>query len=270
MNEVLSLLGSGWLIAFAVMFLLWLTQLRTRNAGIVDVGWAAITGGLAVWHSVGGEGAVERRLVVGLLGALWGGRLAWHLLRDRVWGQPEEGRYVTLRQNWAPHSDRAFFIFFQAQALAALALSLPFALAAVTQSPFPLTSDLAGLVLVAVGVVGETVADRQLLAFKQNPANRGLTCRAGLWRYSRHPNYFFEWILWCGFGGLGLAGPWGGVGLLAPLLILYSILFVTGIPPTEAQALASRGEDYRRYQRSTSPFVPWPPKLPSEENGENY
>ena len=114
--------------------------------------------------------------------------------------------------------------------------------------------------LVVVGVVGETVADRQLLAFKRDPANRGRTCRTGLWRTSRHPNYFFEWILWCGFGLLGYAAPWGWTGLAAPLLILCSIVFVTGIPPTEAQALASRGDDYRAYQRTTSAFVPWPPR----------
>jgi steroid 5-alpha reductase family enzyme len=260
MNELLALLGSGWTVAAAVMFLLWLVQRRTGNAGIVDVGWAAITGGLAVWHAGWGDGLVERRLLVGLLGALWGGRLAWHLWRDRFWQQPEEGRYVTLRQNWSPHADRSFFVFFQAQGLAALALSLPFALAAVSTSPFPQVSDLAGLALVLIGVVGETVADRQLLAFKKEPGSRGKTCRRGLWRYSRHPNYFFEWVLWCSFGVLGLAAPWGWLGLVAPGIILYSILFVTGIPPTEAQALASRGDDYRRYQQTTSPFIPWPPR----------
>jgi steroid 5-alpha reductase family enzyme len=143
---------------------------------------------------------------------------------------------------------------------------LPFALAAVSTRPFPLASDLVGMALVVVGVIGETVADRQLLAFKQNPAHRGGTCRAGLWRYSRHPNYFFEWVLWCGFGTVGLAGPLGWLGLAAPFLILLSILFVTGIPPTEAQALASRGEDYRHYQRTTSPFVPWPPRRNRESD----
>ena len=139
-------------------------------------------------------------------------------------------------------------------------LSLPFALAAMATPRFPAVTDLAAVVLVITGVVGETVADRQLAAFKRDPAGRGRACRRGLWRYSRHPNYFFEWILWCGFGCFGLAGPWGWAGLLAPAFILYSILRVTGIPPTEAQALATRGEDYRLYQRTTSAFLPWPPR----------
>ena len=118
MKEVLVLLGSGWGLGISVMIALWLIQLRTRNAGIVDLGWAGVTGGLAVWYAVLGDGSPERRLLVGVLGAVWGGRLAWHLWRDRIWGKPEEGRYVTLRKNWSPRADRAFFIFFQAQAVA--------------------------------------------------------------------------------------------------------------------------------------------------------
>ena len=263
MGEVLRLLGLGWALAALVMLALWLLQRRTGNAGVVDVGWAGVTGALAVLCAVMGDGDPTRRLVLGLLGAAWGGRLAWHPLRDRVLGRPEEGRYVTLRRQWSPHADRAFFVFYQAQALAAVALSLPFALAASANVRFPGPGDLVAAILVVIGVVGETVADRQLAAFKRDPAGRGRTCRRGLWRYSRHPNYFFEWILWCGFGCLGLTGPWGWTGLLAPAIILYSILCVTGIPPTEAQALATRGEDYRRYQRTTSPFIPWPPRKES-------
>jgi len=260
MADLLQLLGTGWAAAAGLMVLLWLSQLRTRNAGIVDVGWAAGTGSLAILYGVLGDGDPSRRVLLAALGGAWGWRLAWHLWRDRIWKQPEEGRYVTLRKQWSPHPDRAFFIFFQAQALAAVVLSLPFALAARAPQAFPAVFDLVALGLVVIGVVGETVADRQLVAFKKDPGSRGRTCRSGLWRYSRHPNYFFEWILWCGFGVLGLAGPWGWIGLAAPALMIYTIVFVTGIPPTEAQAVASRGEDYRSYQRTTSPFVPWPPR----------
>lgn len=260
MLEIGKLLAAGWLLAAVVMLLLWLVQTRTRNAGVVDVGWAAVTGGLAIWYAWLGEGTAERRWLCGMIGGFWGARLAWHLLRDRVWGRPEEGRYVTLRRKWSPHADRSFFLFFQAQAFVAVLLSLPFALACSAAAGFPRAADWAALTLAAIGVAGETLADRQLLSFKCDPAHRGLTCRAGLWRYSRHPNYFFEWIIWCGFGLLGLTAPHGWLGLLAPLVMLGSILFVTGIPPTEAQALATRGEDYRRYQRTTSPFVPWFPR----------
>ena len=207
--------------------------------------------------------AVGWPLAAGVMLALW-----LVQLRTRnagIVGQPEEGRYVTLRRNWSSHADRAFLVFFQAQAAIAVVLSLPFAYAAAGEADFPRVSDGVGLVLVLIGVTGETTADRQLLAFKTRPENRGRTCREGLWRYSRHPNYFFERILWCGFVVLGLAGPAGWLGLSAPLVMLVFILFVTGIPPTEAQALASRGADYRRYQRTTSPFVPWFPRRDSGE-----
>lgn len=260
MDDVPVLLAIGWVVAATVMTALWLLQRRTGNAGVVDAGWAAVTGALAVIHGLLGDGEPARRLLLAGLGVAWGGRLAWHLWRDRVRGKPEEGRYVTLRRRWSPHADRAFFLFYQAQGLAAVVLSLPFALAAQAGAGFPARTDVAAMLLVALGIAGETVADRQLLAFKRDPANRGRTCRAGLWRYSRHPNYFFEWILWCGFGLLGLASPWGWCGLAAPLLMLVTIVFVTGIPPTEAQALATRGDDYRAYRRLTSAFVPWPPR----------
>ena len=97
-------------------------------------------------------------------------------------------------------------------------------------------------------------------SFKADPANKGKTMRYGLWRYSRHPNYFFQWLTWVAYALIALAAPYGWIGLVSPLLILYLILFVTGVKPAEEQALKSRGDDFRRYQRETSVFIPWPPR----------
>ena len=107
---------------------------------------------------------------------------------------------------------------------------------------------------------GVALSDWQLSQFKKNPENKGQTCQRGLWRYSRHPNYFFEWVHWWAYlpMAVGAAGWWAAV--ITPSVLLYFILYKTGIPPTEEQALASRGEEYRRYQRTTSAFVPWFPK----------
>jgi steroid 5-alpha reductase family enzyme len=250
----------GGLGAAGFMIVLWLVQLRTRNAGIVDFGWAAVLGSLAVFYAVSGPGWAPRRFVLALLGGLWGYRLAWYLLRQRIWRQPEEGRYVTLRGKWKSPLDVGFLLFFEAQAVLALVLSLPFLFAAFDGRPVWTLPDGLAVGLWLIGWVGEAAADRQLARWKANPAHRGKTCREGLWRYSRHPNYFFEWIIWCGFGilGLGVSGSW--LGLIAPALMLLFILKITGIPPTEAQALRSRGEDYRRYQETTSPFIPWFPR----------
>jgi steroid 5-alpha reductase family enzyme len=111
-------------------------------------------------------------------------------------------------------------------------------------------------------VAGEALADRQLAAHRRDPANKGKTCRSGLWRYSRHPNYFFEFLHWFAyvFLAVGMGIGWIAASLIGPAVMLVFLYRVTGIPYTEAQALRSRGEDYAEYQRTTSPFLPLPPK----------
>jgi len=151
-------------------------------------------------------------------------------------------------------------LFFQAQALLDVLLGLPFLLAAwnPTAGLHPLEWAAAALWLAAW--VGESVADGQLRRFKARAESAGLTCREGLWRFSRHPNYFFEWLVWVAYLLLALTAPWGWTAILGPALMLYFLLRVTGIPYTEAQSLRSRPEDYARYQRETSPFIPWFPR----------
>lgn len=248
--------------AVACLFMagLWLVQLRTRNAGIVDFGWAVVLGSLALFYAVKGPGWEVRRGLTAAVGGLWGYRLALHLWRGRVWKQPEEGRYMTLRRQWASPLDLSFLVFFEAQAVLAVILSLPFLLAVFNRTPDWMWSDVLGMLVWTVGWVGESIADRQLEKWKADPSNRGRTCRRGLWKFSRHPNYFFEWIIWCGFAVLASGTPGGWIAFLSPLALLVLILRVTGIPPTEAQALKSRGEDYRKYQRTTSAFFPWFPR----------
>jgi steroid 5-alpha reductase family enzyme len=146
------------------------------------------------------------------------------------------------------------------QALVDVILSLPYLVAMTKPAPGLGAWDLAGVLVWVVTVVGETVADHQLATFRADPANCGRTCRVGLWRASRHPNYFFEWLHWWSYVLLAVGSPWWALTLVGPALMLFFLLKVTGIPAAEAQALASRGEDYRDYQRTTSAFVPWFPK----------
>ena len=117
-----------------------------------------------------------------------------------------------------------------------------------------------GLALGLLAIGGETLADRQLERFRLNPANRGKVCREGLWYYSRHPNYFFEWLYWWAFVLMGIGTSYGWWTLLGPLFMLLFLFKLTGIPYTEKQALASRGEAYRAYQKSTPMFFPWFPR----------
>lgn len=250
-----------WLLAAVVMAAGWRWQRRHANAGIADVLWAAGLGGAAVLLAAFGRGAATPRVWMGLLGGLWGARLARHLWR-RVRHEPEDGRYRALREHW--HGDqRRLFAFFQLQALTVALFALPFA--AVAANPGVRMPWLAaGTAIWLFGVGGESLADAQLARFRAAPDHRGRTCRAGLWRWSRHPNYFFEWLHWFAYVAFAVGSPLAWLAWSGPLLMYLFLRYVSGIPFTEAQALRSRGADYRAYQRSTPMFFPWFPKHPPD------
>lgn len=236
----------------------WEIQRRTRNAGIVDAIWAASMGGAALYYASVGEGCNLPRLLVAMLGGIWAARLSLFLLH-RVLHESEDGRYAFLRQHWND-SQPKFFGFFMLQAGFTALFSLPFLVAASSHQGELDGWILAGVLVWAGSLLGESIADRQLSRFRADPGNRGKTCRVGLWRYSRHPNYFFEWLHWFGWVLISAGSPWWWLALLGPLLMGASLVWITGIPFTEAQSLRSRGEDYRRYQQETSMFFPWFPK----------
>ena len=250
----------GFLAVAFMMLVLWLIHLITRNAAIVDVGWACGLAMLAAIYAKWGTATPLRAGLIAAMGCIWGLRLGVYLLFTRVIGQPEEGRYVQLRKEWKTHVTLKFLAFFEFQALLCVVLSGPFLFPALNRRADLSWVEFVGCGLWLAGMIGEATADAQLSAFKKNPASHGRTCRVGLWGYSRHPNYFFEWIIWMGLAVFALGSPLGFIGLLSPALILYFLLRVTGIPATEAQALRTKGEDYREYQRTTSAFVPWFPR----------
>jgi len=251
------LVGIGWAAMAVIMFALWLVQRARHNAGIVDIAWSFGTGLLAAWFAWGSPGLPERRWIIGVIAGLWGARLGFHLLRRTV-GEREDGRYRKLRERWGERTQRNLFWFFQVQAGWAVLFALPMLVAARNDTPLGWV-DLLGVIVWVVAIAGESIADAQLHAFRRDPANAGRVCREGLWRYSRHPNYFFEWVHWWAYVCLGITGTLGWLTLIGPVVMLVFLLKITGIPMTEANALASRGDAYRRYQRTTSVFFPWPP-----------
>lgn len=255
-----TLLVAGGVFAVLGMLIAWQIHRQLRNAGIVDVAWSSEVAMLAIFFSVFGSGWPMRRAAIGTVMAISGFRLAAYLLRDRVIGKAEDGRYVELRRGWGARAGVRFFWFFQAQALAALFFALPAIVAAVNPEARWRPVELAALALWLIAFAGETTADRQLVRFKADPANRGRTCRVGLWQYSRHPNYFFEWLMWVAYALFALGSPWGVLAIACPAVMLYLLFRVTGIPATEEQAVRTRGDDYRRYQQTTSAFVPWFPR----------
>jgi steroid 5-alpha reductase family enzyme len=251
-----------WLAAAWLMTAGWAWQKRYTNAGIVDVLWSTGVGGAAIWAALAGSGAGATRITLAVSGGVWGGRLAWHLWR-RVKGEGEDGRYRALRAHWQGHQGK-FFGFFQFQAFLVAVFAVPFVAVAANPSAEPVWIVLA-IAIWIVGVTGESLADRQLARFRADPAHRGKTCRAGLWRYSRHPNYFFEWLHWFAYVLLAIGSPLWWLAWSGPLVMFLFLRFVSGVPYTETQALRTRGDEYRRYQQDTPMFFPWFPSRHSED-----
>lgn len=252
MSTVMLLIAAGVLLQLA----LWFIQTRTHDAATADAGWAVLVGTGVIASAILSDGAIVRRVLVATLGSVWAFRLATHLIRDRVLtGAAEDGRYRALRRRWDNSASRNFLFLYLAQVPLAVLFVTPIA-AAMHGGPIDRWT-LAGALVWVIAVVGEWIADRQLARFRANPNNRGAVCTAGLWRYSRHPNYFFEWMHWWTYVLIGHAHP---LTFLGPVVMLVFLFRITGIPYTERQAIRSRGDAYRAYQRVTSVFVPWPPR----------
>jgi len=259
-GSVLARLGEAWVLCAVIQLVLWLVQERTRNAGIVDVGWSASFTAVAGLFGVTAGASRASYLPIGIVVVLWSTRLACYLVARGAASGPEEGRYVALRQRWGLRASKRFFVFFQAQGALTALLASSFVVPFVAEPWDGGVLRVFGVLIALTGVAGEAIADAQLARWKHDPANRGKVCDAGLWNYSRHPNYFFEWCVWIGYAVYGLAYHGGWIALVPQAIILATLFGVTGIPPTERQAIQSKGEAYRQYQRRVSKFVPMPPK----------
>lgn len=239
----------------------WVMSVRANNFSFVDVTWALSFAPVAILYAGLEDGWVPRRLTIALLMILWSLRLGIYLFRRVVAHHPQEDpRYAVLREGWAGNLAVAFLGFFLAQALLVWLLTLPVYLICRNTAPQLSPGEIAGFVLWLVALAGEGLADAQLQRFKESHPARTAVCRLGLWRYSRHPNYFFQSLLWWALFLMSWPAPWGWTGIFAPLAMLYFLLRVTGIPLTEQLAVASKGDAYRLYQATTSAFVPLPPR----------
>jgi steroid 5-alpha reductase family enzyme len=248
----------------ALFTLAWFWARACDNYSLVDAFWA---GGLAVsglfFLLATGPWNLKKEGIA-LLFALWSLRLTWHLTYRIAKAHPEEDRrYQELRTAWKKNEALFSFLFFQAQALSVVLLTLPFFL--VGRNPHSSWSvvEVAGCLLLLIGISGEAVADHQLASFKKHRHNYQVVCQKGLWNYSRHPNYFFEILIWISFYLIACGSPGGWMTFYAPATIILLLLKVTGIPPAEAASLRSKGEAYRAYQKTTSVLIPWSPKKSS-------
>lgn len=258
MTLLLIILG-GWLAAALLMVVLHQVQRHTGDAGIVDIAWSLGVAGLAIWYAISVEAHDQRRWLVLAVVTVWAVRLSWHVWH-RFQRLAPDGRYEQLKRDWGAAAQWRMFRFYQMQALGMVLFSGPILLALLNPQPLSVWDYLA-LVVGVASIAGEAQADWQLSQFRLNPDKRGQVCRVGWWFYSRHPNYFFEWLHWWAYVLFAVTWwPWGGLATVGPLAMWFFLTRVTGIPHTEAQSLKSRGEAYRDYQRTTNAFFPWFPR----------
>jgi steroid 5-alpha reductase family enzyme len=241
----------------------WAVQQRTGNSGWVDTIWTFSLGlvgaGAALWP-IAGAAPNARQWLVAALVVIWSLRLGIHIA-IRTSGISDDPRYASFAKAWGLNAPRRMFIFLQNQALGTIPLAFAIFVAARFPSDALRPQDFIGALILLIGIAGEALADAQLKRFREDPANMGRVCDAGLWRWSRHPNYFFEWFGWLAYPVIGLSVdyPWGLATLFAPIFMYWILVHLTGIPPLEEQMLRSRGERYRDYQLRTSRFFPLPP-----------
>jgi steroid 5-alpha reductase family enzyme len=254
----LILLGLAVIVVFFTA--LWGLSVRLQNSSIADVGWGPgiLLIGLTYYVTSGGY-PLRAQLTLVLL-AIWGIRLAVHLgIRNRLEG--EDFRYV----KWRDEYEDSWWWFsygkvFLLQAVIAWVVSLPIYFSIVSLVPASLNLfDYLGVLVFLVGLVFEGVGDEQLRRFRAERENKGQVLDTGLWRYSRHPNYFGEAMVWWGFGLIGLAAG-GFPGLLGPFILTYLLLYVSGVPLLEASLVTTK-KGYITYVGRTPAFVPLPPEV---------
>jgi steroid 5-alpha reductase family enzyme len=260
MESVPALLSFNLAVAIMVMVGVWLVSLRLRDVSIVDIAWGATGALLALTSLFLTNGPLPRRLLITGMTVIWGSRLAFHIA-TRKRGKGEDFRYAAMRAK-GPEAFplRSLVTVFLLQAFLIWAISMPVQIAQLSKEPAGLILlDVLGAGIWLLGFGFEAVADRQLKSFLAEPANRGRVMDRGLWRYSRHPNYFGDSLIWWGIFLVAAATPGGWMTMASPLIMTFLLMRVSGVPLLE-EALATRRQGYREYMQRTSPFFPWPPK----------
>lgn len=258
-HEILLNMIYATLISCGIMTPVFFVALKINNFSIVDIAWSYMFSIVALFYYLTLPALTNRKLILFIMVLFWSLRLGTHLLLRIIKEHPhEEGRYLTLRSKWKDRLKLNFFIFFIAQGISVSFLALPILIAMSETAHNPiLIFEKSAFLLWICAIVGESISDAQLKNFKSKPENKGKVCDVGLWGYSRHPNYFFEWLIWVSFAWYAWNGPFNYLAWISPAIILYLLFKVTGIPATEKQSIKSKGQAYIDYQNKTSAFIPW-------------
>ena len=264
---MIAAVAAAALFMSLAMTFAWAIQRRTGNSGWIDTVWSFAVGAaafaLALYPLPGEDGLTGRQILVAGLVALWSARLGGYIAL-RSAGAPEDPRYAWLMNEWGPDAGRRLFIFLQVQAVAGLVLVLSVFAAAHNAAPGLGAKDALGVLVFLGALAGAALSDEQLRRFKADPANRGKVCDVGLWGYSRHPNYFFEWLGWVAFPIIAISGAhlWGLAAFAAPVLMYLLLVHASGIPPLEAHMRRSRGAAFDAYCERVNAFFPGPQRNP--------
>lgn len=253
------LLGNATLIA-GCMGALWLLSLALRDASIVDIFWGLgfVAVGVSTFAASGGADSARSGLLVALA-ITWGLRLAIYLFRRNA-GHGEDPRYAAMRRHWgARFAWVSLFTVFVFQGVAMWIVSLPLQLGQVAHGGPLGPLDFAGAALCALGLAFEAIGDHQLARFRADPDNAGRVLDSGLWRYTRHPNYFGDFCVWWGLYAIAVGAPHGVWALPGPLLMSFLLMRVSGVPMLE-RSIHRRRPEYIDYVRRTSAFFPRPPR----------
>ncbi|NLR97096.1 DUF1295 domain-containing protein [Rhizobium sp. P38BS-XIX] len=245
----------------------WGVQRATGASGWIDTIWSFAVGSGGILAAAFCDGMPERRWSAAIVVALWALRLAGHI-GARTRGNGEDPRYAKLIEEWGKDAGRRLFLFLQIQAVAAFVLVLAVYIAAMRAAAFPRLVDLIAMSVAILALIGEAVSDAQLGRYRKTPQAKTEICEIGLWRYSRHPNYFFEWLFWCSWPVMAIySSGWSWLSLLAPLMMYWLLVHVSGIPPLEEHMLRSRGEKFRALQGRVNAFFPGPRKSLTSDQG---
>lgn len=255
-----------FLICSIVMFILWFLAFKIKNLALVDLGWSFNFLIVIIYLFFNIQTFYLIKLIFFAMVSLWSLRLGIYLFFARIYKKEEEGRYKKLREKWKSNLKFNFLLFYLMQAITNVILSIPFFLVYYLEDKI-LLNHILGIGIFSIAFIGETIADLQLYNFKKDPKNHNKVFKEGLWKYSRHPNYFFEILIWFSYGIFFLNTSYWYWGFFSFVIITFFILKITGIPATEEQNLSTKKEEYYQYIQTTSPLIPLPKEIYNKIRG---
>ena len=235
--------------AQAFMLGMYFVHLKLKKADLADFGWVVLVFSSMFFSLIISSNFKLPNLLLALLVTIWSLKLGSRILIRLIQSKREDSRYAFYREKWGESSNLKFLVIFLLQAVFVLALSLPFVIA----NFYGAEVSIVGIFLCLIGMLGSYIADSQLKEFKKTALSNEI-CQKGLWSYSRHPNYFFEWITWCGYVFFLINSQYFLLSLFSPIVMYLLLVYGTGIPPLERVAVQNKGESYLNYQKTTSKF----------------